>query len=543
MGVAEMVGVVFAGLGLFFVGVKLIGAHLSQMTGRGFRKWILRLVDRPWAASLLGGAFGALTQSTNAVTFIVTSMITAGLMPVPKAMPVIIWANLGTSALVLLATVNIHLLVLYLLGSIGLAYFLNIDKSSRYRHAAAALLGVALLFLGLDFVKQGAAPLREMPAVRELLSLAAQSYGLMFALGAGLTLIAQSSATVTVVAVTMTTLGLLSMDQTLMVIYGAGLGSAASLWFMTTNLVGTARQLAYVQIFLKTISAVAMVGLFVLEQGLDLPLVKWLTGQMAEQVSARAAWAYLLMQAVGCLIVTALSGPVYRLALRWSPATHEEILSKPQYLYEQALDDAETALDLVEKEQLRQLRCLPDYLPGEEGRLAAGDAASGDPAKLHAANRSVTAEIGAFLTDLMDRHQDRGALERMLNLQARNRLLGDLQDGLHQLHGLLPSPQGGRGVDAVSHGIVEGLHFMVLALLDALISQDPQDRALLLTLVSDKTEVMERVRHQLLREGHAWSSQVHETLFMATSLFERMIWVLRQYGLLLNGSGEPGASA
>ena len=106
-------------------------------------------------------------------------MITAGLVPVRGAMPVVIWANLGTSALVLMATVNIRLFVLGLLAVIGLGYFFNIDKSSRYRHLAAALLGVALLFLGLDLIKQGAAPLRELQAVHDLLGLAAQSYGLV----------------------------------------------------------------------------------------------------------------------------------------------------------------------------------------------------------------------------------------------------------------------------------------------------------------------------------------------------------------------------
>ncbi len=535
MNITEFLIALFAGLGLFFIGIKLIGSHLGQMTGRSFRKWILRLIDRSWSASLLGILFGAITQSTNAVTFIVSSMITAGLVPVRVVMPVVIWANLGTSALVLMATVNIRLFVLSLLAVIGLCYFFNIEKSSRYRHVAAALLGVALLFLGLDFIKQGAAPLRELQAVRDLLGLAAQSFGLVFMLGAALAFVAQSSATVTVVAVTMTTQGLLSMDLTLMAIYGAGLGSALSLWFMTTNIVGLARQLGYIQIFLKAVSALLMVLLFVLELGFDIPLIKALIGHISTNTSMQGAWAYLLMQLLGCLVVTAWSDRLYQLALRTSPATLEETLSKPQYLYEEALGDAETALDLVEKEQLRQLERLVHYLPSEDRRASASVMEDPGSPNLHAANSSVTAEIGEFLTELMDRTQDRDALNRMLNFQSRNRLLTDIQDGLYKLDELLRPTRDDVKARAVTHGIVEGLDFLMLTLLDTIKSLDEQDRALFLKLTADNSEVMERVRDQLLRKGSELSSDALEALFSSSSLYERIVWLLRQYCLLLNG--------
>lgn len=535
MNITEFLIVLFAGLGLFFIGIKLIGSHLGQMTGRSFRKWILRLIDRSWSASLLGILFGAITQSTNAVTFIVSSMITAGLVPVRVAMPVVIWANLGTSALVLMATVNIRLFVLGLLAIIGLGYFFNIEKSSRYRHVAAALLGVALLFLGLDFIKQGAAPLRELQAVRDLLGLASHSYGLVFMLGLGLAVVAQSSATVTVVAVTMTKQGLLSMDLTLMAIYGSGLGSALSLWFMTANVVGMARQLGYIQIFLKAVSALLMVLLFALERGFDLPLIKAMIGHISPNASLQGAWAYLLMQLLGCLVVTAWADRLYRFALRTSPATLEETLSKPHYLYEEALGYAETALDLVEKEQSRQLEHLPHYLPSEDRRPSASVMESGGSPKLHAANKSVTAEIGEFLTELMDRTQDRDALNRMLNFQSRNRLLADIQDGLYSLEELLRLTRNDDKAGAVAHGIVEGLDFLLLTLLDTQKSQDEQDRELFLKLTTDNSAVMERVRDQLLRKGAELSPEALEALFSASSLYERIVWLLRQYCLLLNG--------
>jgi phosphate:Na+ symporter len=136
-----MISTLFGGLGIFFIGIKMISSHLSQMAGRGLRIGVLRLVDKRWSASLLGAIFGAVTQSTNAVTFIVTSMVTANLVQVRAVMPVVIWANLGTGVLVFLSTLSIRPFILSLLGLIGIAYFLNVEKSPRYRHTAEVTEG------------------------------------------------------------------------------------------------------------------------------------------------------------------------------------------------------------------------------------------------------------------------------------------------------------------------------------------------------------------------------------------------------------------
>ena len=533
MSPAAIASLLFAGLGLFFIGVKLIGSHLTQIAGRGFRRQIPRLVERAWTSSLLGILFGALTQSTNAVTFIMTSMVTAGIIPVRAAMPVVIWANLGTSALVLLASVDIHFFVLCLLGFVGAGYFFNIDKSQRYRHATAALLGLALLFLGLDFLKQGATPLREFSDVRELLTLAAESYWLVFALGAALTLAVQSSATVTVVALAMTRLELLGMDQTLIVIYGAGLGSALSLMFLSSNLEGTPRQLATVQVILKVLSSVLMVGLFMIETGFEVPLIKALIAGITTQTSLQGAWAYLLMQLAGCIVVTALANPLQGLAERLSPATREEERSKPRFLYEQALDDAPTALDLVAQEQSWQLQHLLGYLTSADRASSADASVSGEPDSLLLADQRVVATTRSFLTELMDRTHDRDLLDRMLNHQSRNQLLGDLQDALYRFNALVtlqtPEPDG----QAIVQGMVEGIDFTLLTLLDAVRSSTREDRALLLELTADKSTLMEALRHRYLSNGHGLNARAHEILFSAFSLFERLLWLLRQYGLLI----------
>lgn len=77
--------------------------------------------------------------------------------------------------------------------------------------------------------------------------------------------------------------------------------------------------------------------------------------------------------------------------------------------------------------------------------------------------------------------------------------------------------------------ITDSLDFTLLSLLDAIRSEDGQDCDLFMQMTADNSGVMEHVRQDFLARGHELSPQLHEVLFSLTSLFERIIWLLRQY--------------
>lgn len=242
---------IFAGLGLFFIGIKLISGNLKQMTGGWLRLVVERATRHIWRSTVAGFVLGALTQSSNAITFISVSMVAAGLANVAQVLPLVVWGNVGTSALVFLSAFDIHFIVLFLIGLTGFAFYFDLDRSPKYRHGLSALLGLGLLFLGLEFIKLGAQPLKSMPAFREALDFSAQSYGLAFIMGVAITIIAQSSATVSVIAVTLVNAGLLSLDQTIAIVIGASVGSGLSIALLSMNLSGVGRQLAWLQVAVK----------------------------------------------------------------------------------------------------------------------------------------------------------------------------------------------------------------------------------------------------------------------------------------------------
>lgn len=528
---------IFAGLGLFFIGIRLIGNHLKQLTGRRMRMLITRAVQGKGSVTLLGLAAGAVMQSVNAVTYVLVALVAAGAIDRRRAFPIISWANIGTSMLVVLAALNMHLLVLLLIGVTGVTFYLNLDQSARHRHAIGALLGVGLLFLGIDFIKSGSAILKQADWLRDLLVLAAHHPWLNLGLGVAVAWVAQSSSTITVVAMAMASAGLLGFDAGALVVVGAGLGSALSARTLAGRLTGSARQLVLYQIVLKTLGGAAMLVLLAVD-GL---LGGWWGGHSLVSVldglglspAARLAAVYVVLQLVSELGMRLCQQPALAFIERQAPPSDEETLGRPHYLRDGVLAESESALLLVDKEQQRLLHTLEAYL--------APLRAEGRPDEVpvtvrHAAEAQVLRECDHFLTEVADRNHSRPTLLRTIVLRDRNELLGSLQESLAELVGVARCEGHGDAVHGHIDGLVESLHMVLQTLAEAAAHPTADDLEMLRALTFDRSELMDGIRRGL-QGGHELP-QVQRTVFAVTALFERCIWLTRRYVLLLDTVDE-----
>ena len=539
----EIAANLFAGLGLFFIGIRGIGSHMKQMTGRRFRGWVAKATGNPLSSALVGIIAGIVTQSSNAVTFIVVSLVTSGMVELRRALPILAWANVGTSLLVFMATLDIHVAVLYLMGTVGFCHFFGLNDSERFRHLVGALFGVGTLFLGLWLIKVGAAPLKDLEWVRAFMRFSEGSLVLPFVAGTALTLVIQSSSTMSAIAVTMTSAGILSLDQTLMIVMGSNLGSGFGTFLLASNLSGTGRQLALIQLWVKAIGVVLILPWLLLEIYGELPSIKAYSAQLSADLPHRVALVYLLLQLVSAALVSATGATFEKLARRLCPPKPTEALSKPVYLYEQAIEEAETALDLVEKEQSRLIGLLPRLL--DELRP---DEIEGEPFQgrdLYEACASVASQCEVFIDRLMGHPQSHQTLERLMNVRSRNELLNHLQDGCRNLQELLGSDFSESVAISLRHSLVEGLCTVLMVLEDAVQEGATTDHRLLMTLTSDRSSIMKNLRESMIKAENGLGIESQSKLLPATSLFERLIWLINRYGVLLNDQIQaiPGQEA
>ena len=511
----ELLAGLFGGLGLFFIGVKGMSGQLVAMAGGRMRAAILHGTSSPYHAALLGLVMGAVAQSSNAITFIVASLRAAAMIAPRRILPLLAWANVGTAGLVFIATLDTRIAALILLGLAGFANYFGVDAGGRLRPLLAAIAGLGSMLLGLGLVKSAATPLRDFYIVSEVLAFAAESWLPHFLLGAFITIIAQSSSTVSILAITLSSAGLISFEQATATVYGASLGSGLAVFLLAGGIDGTARQPVIWQTIIRVSGSVIFLLLLWIERSFDIPLILWLAQQIPAEADTRLAFIFLLLQLATALLAAPFHKPLERMLERVAPASENETQSRPRYLYPQALDDAPSALQLVAAEQRLLTGRLPHILdPVRED-------SDGSVSVSTVAMAALEVEIGRFTTELLARAMPPESLQEAVRLQARLGLITALRETLDDYVSTAQELAGSTPAASVG-AMSEALHLLLEELRD--IDKDTTGEWLA-ELASDRGEMMQQLRRQAAGAGQ-------ERFVVLTGLFERAVWLIRRLALM-----------
>ncbi len=519
-----------AGLGLFFTGVHFIAANLTPLVGRRFRKVLSRMSNSPWMAALGGTLAGAVTQSSNAVTYVAVGLVNANAIDLRKAVLIPTWSHVGTAALVILVAVDFRVAASYVLAIAGIGIYFGLSRSDQSRSAINILLGAGLLFLGMEMLKSGAAPLRDFLIKEGVIDFVATATWLSMLFGAALTAVCQSSTIVGAIAVAATNIGLIDFNGACWLIYGANLGSAFNHYLLARGYEGEARQVALMQCFQKVAGFAGLLLALVVGTVIQQPVIDMAAGLVSNTAAGKVAAVFLAYQLIGSLTCTVASRPLLRLLGRLAPRSPLQEMSKPAFLLDDALIDPSLALELATREEGRLAQRLPMMLDGIRSDAAAGEA---PPDVLHAASHSITDAMAAYIDSILESNADRDDRERVIRLQHRTANLRALFDALSEFRVAVLAAKEWPSSASVAENMTEALHALLSALVDATGSEDAAEREFVLSLLGNRDELMERMRQRVLRENPDLPAKAQEALFSATMLFERIVWLSRRIAMLL----------
>jgi len=518
----ETFGTLFCGLGLFIIGVRFLSQNLKQITGRQFKKLMSQLTRNRLVAALIGFLSGTFTQSGNASVFIATSLNAAGLITTNRSLTIINWANIGTSVLIFMVAINLKLFALYLLGLIGFLYYLKMDRQQRFNLMIQVFLGLGLLFLGIHFMKTGAKAMESSEWMKELLHISASSVILLFLAGSVITFIIQSSSAVSVVAISLASAGLLNSDQTIIIVLGTGIGSAANIILLSGSFTGTSRQLAlYQSMFKASGSLIVSIVIFILWYANQRSANFFHTIPVAQQV----AYTYLMMVVLPTFFSAFLNKPITRLLSGLSPPLSQELLCSPHFLYEGALEDPVTALNLIEKEQLRLLRYLPDYLTQVSAEKPAEPSAAFP--LMSEGFRKVAGEVSRYLSELSLKPESPIFHEKILFYQSINYNLISLESSVFDFSETVMQSYKEMMTQKLAINLIESLRAITDTFVEGFESNQKSDFEITLQLTNDRGELLKNIRQQNILADKEISILLRQTIYTMTLLFERIIWLLR----------------
>jgi len=517
----QIIGEMLAGLALFFVGIQHLSSHLRQITGRKFRMLLKRATRNPLLSALAGALLGATMQTGSAITFILVSMVGAGMITVNRSLPVRLGAAIGTSTMVFVATLDIQLIILFLLGISGIL----VAQLRSPKPILGVFFGGGLMFFGLQMVGGSAASLTDLHWFATMIAGVNDLPLAAFILGAILSILVQSPQSVAILAIALTGADVLSTWTTIAIIYGSNLGGGLSTYLLSAGFKGTSRQIMIFQTLFNVLTGLVLLVLFYVERLAGIPLVHAFVTSLNTPVAQQLAIVYLIFNVSGAVMMFALRGPILHWIERRWPPTPDEDLAKLQFLQDHAMDEPDLALELGEKEQKRFAGLLQGNLdalrlPAEQGKTA-GEITSQALLRLHES-------LEEALTELSYRVDVKGS-EQMISLTNRNRLLGSLQRSLADFTNAIRSSRESDSLEQLSGIFLESLDALIGATIEGVESEDYSELERLWKATHSRSEQMRTIRKRMLGGEQSLSDDERLDLINLTNCLERTVWMLHEY--------------
>ncbi|MDH3649155.1 MAG: Na/Pi cotransporter family protein [Saprospiraceae bacterium] len=218
-------------LGLFLYGMKVMSDALMEVAGDKMRTILASMTSNRLFAVFTGFLITAVIQSSSATTLMVVSFVNASLLTLIEAIGVILGAHIGTTVTAWLITilgfkVSMSAIALPL---VTLGFLLTFSKNKDRRQWGHFIVGFAVLFIGLQFLKDSVPDISENPEVLAFLTkytnLGYGSVLLFLAIGTILTVIIQSSSATMALTLVMCYEGWIPFDMAAAMVLGENIGT------------------------------------------------------------------------------------------------------------------------------------------------------------------------------------------------------------------------------------------------------------------------------------------------------------------------------
>lgn len=222
------------GLGMFLYGMHSMSGGIQKSAGSQMQELLRILTNNRLIAVLVGAALTAIIQSSGATTVMAIGFVNAGLMSLGQAVGIIMGANIGTCItawIVSLGQVGDSFKALSpslyapLLLGIGVL-MINFSKKPKKKTYGEIMMGLGLLFIGLDFMGGAAKSYMNSPVIVNAFLKVGDNPLLGIAIGTVITAIMQSSsASVGVLQTLAATSGAVPTSAAIFISLGSNIGS------------------------------------------------------------------------------------------------------------------------------------------------------------------------------------------------------------------------------------------------------------------------------------------------------------------------------
>ena len=229
-GIIEILTLIGA-LGFFIYGMKVMSDGIQKVAGSKMRSILSKMTSNRFLGITTGFILTALLQSSSATTVMIVSFVNAGLLSLVESIGVIMGANIGTTVTAwFISLLGFKVKIASIaLPIIAIGFPMMFSSKSNIKSWAEVLIGFALLFMGLDALKESVPNLKENTEFLAFLSSYANmgiiSTLIFIGVGTILTLVVQSSSAAMALTLVMCYEGYIPFELAAAMVLGENIGT------------------------------------------------------------------------------------------------------------------------------------------------------------------------------------------------------------------------------------------------------------------------------------------------------------------------------
>ena len=362
--IKDLIIFLVGGLGMFLLGMRLMSDGLKATSSERAKNILTLLTKNRIIAVLLGAGLTALIQSSSGMTVITVGLVNSGLLTLRQAIGVIMGANIGTTLTAwLVSFTGAFKISEYALLGVGIGFFLTLLPRGKGYHARGqVLIGLGLLFLGLDFMKDAFHPLRNSETVIHAFQTLSVHPILAVLVGAFFTVLLQSSSATIAIVQLLAFQGLIDFNAAVPLVLGENIGTTITAQIAALNTNTNARRAAMAHTLFNVIGVAYMLPLVAL--GIYQKFINDIVpGQMTtSNIMIYIAVAHSAFNIINTTLMTPLIGYLEKLSVLLTRKSKAEINGSPVYLDKRLLSSAPAAMLQARKEVHRMAEMAREAL-------------------------------------------------------------------------------------------------------------------------------------------------------------------------------------
>lgn len=265
MDIANIVAM-FGAIATFLFGMSTMTDGLEKLSSGRLEHILERLTSNVFKGVLLGAVVTGLIQSSAATTVMCVGFVNAGIMKLEQTVGIIMGANIGTTVTAQLLRLgdidadNVVMMFLQpsflgpILAVVGIIFYMFI-KGGHKRIVGQIVLGLGLLFIGMNTMSSAVEPLKDLPEFQSVFT-AFSNPLLGVAVGAAVTALLQSSSASMGILQAISTTGVVSFNIAMPLIMGQNIGTCITALISSVGASKNAKRTAMIHLFFNIIGSV-----------------------------------------------------------------------------------------------------------------------------------------------------------------------------------------------------------------------------------------------------------------------------------------------